>query len=161
MKFVTFDFDNFGGLLHLYAVPAASFRRIVKNYVTGGNTAEFLNRQNIISIPMFADDTYQFRETKDEADGGTYYDIAITGIIPKWAKDNDAMVEELERGQWYVVTKDNNGTVRLCGSEESLLRFNTEKDTGTTRPERNGIAFTFTGKQPLPSPSVDATDVNT
>ena len=159
MKELTFDFDNFGGTLHLYAVPVGSFRRIVKNYVDGTNTAQFRNRQDIISIEMFADDTFAFSETKDVAEGGVFYDVAISGVIPKWSEANDERIEELERGEWIVVTKDNNGTVRLAGSETDLLRFNTVKDTGTTRPERNGIAFTFTGKQPNAATSVDAADI--
>lgn len=159
MKELTFDFDNFGGTLHLYAVPVASFRRIVKNYVAGTLTAQFRNRQDIISIEMFADDTFSFSETKDVADGGVFYDVAISGIIPKWSEANDGRIEELERGEWMVVTKDNNGVVRIAGTEDALLRFNTVKDTGTSRPERNGIAFTFTGKQPDPAPAVDATDI--
>ena len=159
MKELSFDFDNFGGTLHLYAVPADSFRRIVKNYADGTATAQFRNRQDIISIEMFADDTFQFSETKDVADGGVFYDVAISGIIPKWCGANDSLIEELERGQWLVVTRDNNGTVRLAGSTDNLLRFNTVKDTGTARPERNGIAFTFSGKQPDAAPAVDATDI--
>ena len=161
MKELSFDFDNFGGTLHLYAVPLASFRRLVKDYVTGSVTAQFRNRQDIISIEMFADDTFQFSETKDVAEGGVFYDVAISGVIPKWAEANDELVETLERGEWLVVTKDNNGTVRLAGNETDLLRFNTVKDTGTTRPERNGIAFTFTGKQPNAAVAVDATDMLT
>lgn len=159
MKEITFDFNNIGGVLHLYAFPASTGLRIVTDYVTGTRTVMFRNRHDIISIEMYADDTFRFAETKDDSEGGVFYDIAISGVIPKWSPDNDVTIEDLERGEWMVMVKDNNGVVRLAGSEYALLRFNTVKDTGTTRTNRNGIAFTFTGKQPDPSLAVDATDI--
>ena len=156
MKKISFDFENVGGLIEMYAIPKASFRKIGHNYAKGTRYVYLRNRENIIVIPMFADDTFQFTELKDEADDGTFYDVHISGIIPKIAADNEQLVETLERGEWTVLFRDNNGVIHFSGSDEVPLRFNTQKDTGNTFASRNGIGFEFAGKQPEPSIIVDA-----
>ena len=156
MKKIEFDFENVGGLCEIYAVPKGCFRKVGHDWAKGTRTAYLRNREQIIAIPMWADDTFQFVENKDESDGGTYYDVLISGIIPKQEATNEHLVEELERGEWVVLSRDNNGIIRLSGSDEVPLRFNSQKDTGVAFASRNGIGFTFTGKQPVGSIIVDA-----
>lgn len=58
MKVINYDFENIGGLLQVIAIPPTSFLRIRKDYNTGLNYLELRNREDIISIPVYANDTY-------------------------------------------------------------------------------------------------------
>ena len=155
MKEITFDFENVGGLAEIYAIPPTSFIRIRTNYLTDKKYLDVKNRDDIIVIPMFADDTYVFNENKDTDDGGDYYDLSVEGVIPKEVFPNKQIINNLERGQWFVLCQDNNNVVHFCGSEDILMRFNTQKTTGTTYIDRNGIAFSFSCKQPESSEIIE------
>lgn len=151
MKEITFDYENAGGLLEIIAIPPTSFRRVRIDYSTRYKYLEVINRDDIIRIPMFADDSFSFSEDSDYADGGLIYDISIDGIIPKKSQANDSIIHELERGEWYVVALDNNNVVHLCGTDDVLMTFKTQKTTNATYAELNKIAFSFTNKQSKPS----------
>ena len=66
MKVINYDFENIGGLLQMIAIPPTSFLRIRKDYNTGLNYLELRNREDIISIPVYANDTYIYNEDKEE-----------------------------------------------------------------------------------------------
>lgn len=155
MKEITFDFENVGGLAEIYAIPPTSFLRIRNDYVTGKKYLEVKNRDDIIVIPMFPDDSFVFNENKERSEGGDYYELSIEGVIPKQVLVNKDIISTLERGVWYVLCKDNNDVVHLCGTEDVLMTFSTQKTTGTTYIDRNSIAFTFSNKQPTPSDIIE------
>ena len=90
-------------------------------------------------------------EEKDTADNGVYYSTEVAGIIPKIEPGNEALIEELDRGEWICVIKDNNGQMRLVGSSETPLRFDSGKDTGVSFTSRNNVKFAFKGKCATPS----------
>jgi len=156
MKEISFDFENVGGLQELYAVPFSNFRGVGMNYAKGTRYPRMSNRDEIIVIPMYADDTFQFIEEKDEADGGTFYKVSISGLIPKMEGVNEQLIEELERGQWVVLSRDNNGVIHLSGSADVPLTCTTNKDSGMAFAARNAITFEFSGNQSSPSVIIDA-----
>lgn len=151
MKTLEFDYYNVGGLLHVYAIPPTSLRRIRKDYVGGLNYIELQQRDDVIEIPVLPDSSYSFSEDKEFADGGDSWNIAVSGIIPKMQTGNSDMMELLDRGEWYVLAVDQNGEAHLCGTETCLMRFDRNGTTGGTYAERNGISFTFTCRQESPS----------
>ena len=65
MKVINYDFENVGGLLQVIAVSPTSFLRIRKDYNAGLNYLELRDRENIISIPVYANDTYVYNEDKE------------------------------------------------------------------------------------------------
>ena len=160
MKKIIFDFENIGGLAEIYAIPPTSFRRIRNDYNTGLKYLEVKNRDDIIVIPMFADDTFIYNEDSDYEDGGLIYTIDIEGIIPKIANDNADILQTLDNKYWYVLCRDNNNVVHFCGTEDVGLIFKSKKTTGTAVTERNGISFTFTNKQSVPSIIVELDDLS-
>lgn len=151
MKIINYDFENIGGLLQVIAVPPSSFLRVRKDYVTSLNYLELRNRDGIISLPIYADDTYSFSEDKENGDAGDAWSVRVEGVIPKLSPVNRELLEVLERGLWYVLAVDGNGEVHWCGQEEALLQFNTNKTSGQTATNRNGTTFTFSCVQDEPT----------
>lgn len=156
MKTIKLDTDNLGGLIHLYAIPPTSFHRIRKDYVKKLNYLELKQRDDVIDIPIFANDTYIYSENKNTGDVGDYWSITIEGVIPRLSPDNQELIEQLERELWYVVALDANGEVHLCGQEDAWMIFTTSKTSGQSAASRNGTTFVFACTQD--SPTIFITD---
>lgn len=134
MKTINLNTDNLGGLLHLYAIPPTSFHRIRKDYVNNLNFLELVRRDDVIDIPVLSNDTYIYNEEKNTGDVGDYWNITIEGVIPRLSLDNHSVIEELERGLWYVVAQDSNGEVHFCGQEDALLILLTARHPASQLP---------------------------
>lgn len=150
-----YDFENVGGLLQVIAVPPASFVQIRKDYAADLNYLELRNREGIVSIPVYANDTYSYNEDKEVNDAGDCWNVSIEGVIPKLSPANHQLMEMLERGLWYVLAVDGNGVVHWCGQEDALMLFNTNKTSGRSVSERNGTSFTFTCIQDEPTSYIE------
>lgn len=157
MKTLTFDYDNRPGLARMYAIPPESFRRLRYDYILSIQYIEVVGRDNIIEIPIFADNSFTVSEKQSSADGGDLWEVGISGCIPK--NENAHIVELLERGDWLVICQDQNGTVKLYGSVDIPLRFLSDKSSGSPSA-MNGIRFTFSAKEPEPSVTL-ANDITT
>lgn len=151
MKTIQLDTDNIGGLLHLYAVPPSSFLRLRTDYVSGAIMLELKQRDNIIDLPMYANDTYVYTENKTTGDAGDSWEVTIEGVIPKLCGRNHPVIEELERGQWYVVAEDSNGEIHFCGQEEALMIFDSTRTSGKGAAARNETSFSFSCIQDRPT----------
>lgn len=151
MKIINCDFDNIGGLLQIYAVPPASFIRIRKDFVQQLNYLELKQRDEIISIPVYANDTYIYNEDKETTDAGDSWNVNVEGVIPRMRRYNQETIERLERNLWYLVAIDANGEVHWCGQEDALLLFSTQKTSGQSAVDRNGITFSFSCTQDEPT----------
>ena len=141
MKSINFDFDNLGGLSKIYAIPPSSFVRIRTDYDDNTRSLELRRRDGIIEIPLYCDDSFLFSEELLDNDAGDGYSVSIEGVIPKHSLMNSRDIEILERGSWYILSEDSNGTVRLSGDENVLMKFITKKSTGKKPGSRNGISF--------------------
>lgn len=159
MKQIVFDFENMGGVSHLYAIPLASYAGVRMDYAEQKKWLELIRLSDIIEIPVFADGTYSFNENHALGDAGDGYTIEIAGVIPKNQMQNAAVIEQLERGEWLVLSSDMNGSVRLSGNQGVRLKFTTQKSTGSAVTDRNQIAFTFTCTQENPSLFVSVEDI--
>ena len=159
MKRVNFDFDNIGGLSKVFAIPPDSFVRIRTDYVDNTKSLELRRRENIIEIPIYADDTFSYTEEQLDSDAGDGYSILIEGVIPKHSNINNKVVEDLERGVWLILTEDNNGVVRLSGDDNVKLKFISNKTTGKKATIRNGISFTLQCVQEDPSVLITVEDI--
>ncbi len=160
MKSLNFDFDNLGGVQSLFAIPATSLQRIRTDYNTGLNYLELKNRDDIIELPHYANDTYSFAENHKKSDAGDAWEITIEGVAPKQCIANADLIEKLERGEWYVLALDNNGEAHWCGQEETMMLFSTSKNTGKSITERNEIAFSFSNIQTIPSVYISDVDLD-
>lgn len=161
MKVINYDFDNIGGLLQLFAVSPSSFVRIRQEYAEQKNYLELRNRDDIIALPVYANDTYSYSEDKETNDAGDCWNVSIEGVIPKTHSYNHQLLETLERGLWYVLAVDSNGEAHWCGQEDALLIFNTKKSSGKSPADRNGTSFTFSCIQDEPTIFIaDLDDLN-
>ena len=143
MKNIVANLDNLGGLISVYAVPPASFDKIRIDYTEHTKTVEFVRYDDIIEIPVLPDSDYQFFELCEDTEAGTGYKVSVEGVIPRIAKVNEDVIEELERGEWYVLAVDQNGVSHWCGHEDSLMHFTSSNRTGATSASRNATEFTF------------------
>lgn len=151
MNAINYDYNNIGGLLHVVAVPPASFLRIRKDYAAGLNYLELRNLDDLIAIPVYANDSYIYNEEKSVSDAGDCWNVSVEGVIPKLCAVNHATIEKLERGLWYVLALDGNGQAHWCGQEDALMLFATNKTSGRTTADRNGTEFTFSCIQDEPT----------
>ena len=155
MKTLTFDFDNIGGIQHVYAIPAEVFQAITVNYATLRRALSMLSTTDVVKIPVYADESFSFQEPHGRDEHGDYWQPSISGVIPAASFDNANLIETLERGEWVVVHIDQNSVQRVSGDEETPLIFQSTADTGTMYADRNGCSFTFTGKLGHPSYIID------
>lgn len=160
MKQIVFDFENMGGVSHIYAIPPSSYAGIRMDYGTGLKWLELVRTDQVISIPVYADATYYFNENHGQGDAGDSYAVEVGGIIPKIQMQNAELVECLERGEWLVLCADMNGEIRLAGSLDVPLKCTTQKSTGVAVTDRNQIAFTFSGTQENPAIYVAVENIN-
>jgi len=151
MKTINFDFDNLGGLQHVYAIPPTAFLKISKNYVNDQNFLELQQKESIIDLPVYANDTYIYNEEKSTSDAGDCWEVNIEGVIPKLNPDNQSIIEELERGLWYVVAQDANGEFHFCGQEDAWMLFTSNKTSGKSASNLNGLTFSFSCVQDEPT----------
>lgn len=145
MKEIDFRFDNVGGMTALYLLPPSDIRRIDENPSSGTVVPIMRSRANIYRLTVFDGDAFSFEENMSIEDGGSAFDVTISGVLPRL--DNMASVAELEQGEWLAVHQDANGTILLSGSKEVPLRFITQKKSGGAT-SRNGVAFTLQATEP-------------
>lgn len=155
MRTLTFDFDNIGGIQHVYAIPAEVFQAITINYATLRRALRMLSADDVVNIPVYADESFSFEEPHGRDDHGDYWQPSISGIIPAASFNNAQLIETLERGEWVVVHVDQNGIERVSGDEDTPLIFGSTASTGSLHTDRNGCSFSFTGKLGHPSHIID------
>ena len=150
MKTISLQSDNIGGLYRVVAFPPASLAR-VRTVLRNNRLRRYLettNPDNIIDIPVLPDDSYAWNEEHGRDENGDYYDVNISGIIPRINIDADPVIEELQLGEWVVAAEDQNGELYLSGFEPlTRMVFATTATTGTIHADRNGTPFTFTCRQ--------------
>ena len=136
MKIINYDFENIGGLLKVLAVPPSSFLRVRKDYVTGLNYLELRNRDSIISLPIYADDTYSFSEDKENGDAGDAWSVRVEGVIPKLSPVNRELLEVLERGMYWRLTE----TARFIGAARKRHYYSSIQAIPADRRLQTGTA---------------------
>lgn len=151
MRQITFDFENMGGVSHLYAIPPSSYAGIRMDYLNKQKKLDLTRPEDIIEIPVYADGTFSFNEVHSLSDAGDSYAIEISAVVPKNQVNNAALIEELERGEWFLLCSDMNGTIRLSGDQNVQLKCTTQKSTGMAVADRNQIALTFVCTQENPA----------
>lgn len=142
MKTLQFDFStNMGGISRLFAIPVSSFVRLWTDHVNSLNYLTVRNREDIIDIYV-NEELVEFTENYDRG----VYTPELTGIIPKSNPINRSSLIKLESEYWYLLFQDNNGFIRLSGTENNQLSFKRTTKTGTVG-QRNEMEFTFSGNQ--------------
>lgn len=150
MKTLSFDYDNVSGISLIYAVPVSSFLRMTSDPINESTLVELIKRDAIISIPVYAGDSFVFTEIQSLEDGGEAWQVSIEGIIPTHCRLNERHIRALEQGDWLILSRDSNGIVTLSGTTDVPLKFTHSRTTGTSS-ELNGSRFTFSGKESEPS----------
>ncbi len=146
MKTMTFDFDNVGGLSHLYLIEASKVTAINKNVNDGRVVPVFSG--TVYNIIVYGSG-FAFEENMSLTDQGNIFDVKIDGFIPRL--ENIIDIATLEKGQWIAIHQDSNGNVLLSGTRDIPLRFISKKST-----QRNVTAFSLAAKESHPSLVVES-----
>ena len=154
MKEIKFDFFNIGGIEKIVAIPQSSLLRIREDATSELHLLELDSFENIIDIYIIFD-TVVFTEDSNRDSGGVSYEVNITGIIPKSNLPNQAQLQTLENEPMFYLFRDNNGQIRLAGTEENQPIFIRKDSTGTLA-SRNQIQFEIKGKQINPCYFIDS-----
>jgi len=146
MKAFNFELaSNMGGVCRIFAIPPSSFVRLWTDHVNSINYLTVRNREDIIDIYSIDEET----EFTEEYKAGVYAPD-IVGVTPggrdRVNTTNRSNLEKLDSGYWYVLFQDNNGFIRLAGTEDNQLTFERTSTTGKLG-DRNQIEFAFRGKQ--------------
>lgn len=147
MKTIDFDFDNVGGMAHLYLIDAAAISAINTNVSSGKVLPVLDNGATIYNIKVYGEG-FVFSEVMSIEDSGNVFNVAISGFIPKL--DNLVDIAKLEKGEWLALHQDANGNIILSGTRDVPLRFLSSKSTGSGSA-KNATAFTLQAKEPSPS----------
>lgn len=147
MKNLSFDFNsNMGGISRMFAIPLECFKRIRTDHTNGKNYLEVINREKIIDI-YFTEETSSLSETQTRETPGSAYKVEIAAIVPKESPTNQKVMTQLEHGFWYVLCEDNNGFIRLAGTEDNQLSFSRKGGSGTGTSSGNKSEILFSGSQ--------------
>lgn len=134
-------FDNLGGVLNIWAVPASVV-------TISGQTVTISSSTNVVKLYCTEDDTKAVFNKKTE-NGNIFYEVDISGVtFCKTSADADILAE-LEQGKWVVVAEDGNNVFKIFGTPTERLSFESEEDTGKDTSERNQVPFSFSGKTQL------------
>ena len=136
MKTINKQSENMGGVIRLWAIPAA-------DYSLSGETLTFTTQDNLVEI-YTKEDSCAFSEDPIE---GSAFKTEITAIVPC---DNTAtmdIIKQLERLLKYnVIYQDGNGNFKLAGNKDVPLRFSAKMQTGSTAAALNHYAISFLAK---------------
>lgn len=148
MKTLTFDFDNVPGIASMYAIPPSG--TLYNKLNNDLSPEELINLAGTIRIPVYDNDSFSYSEVQSLEEGGELWSVTINGLIPKLYQPDESTINLLERGDWFVLFCDKNGTTILSGSITVPLKFVSTRTTGGPS-EANGRRFTFSGKSDEPS----------
>lgn len=153
------NFDNRGGICHVYAIPAECVSNIRNNWNRKTVTPELDDNEGIIKLPYYAGQNYSFTEQHSLNEQGDRYTVEIKGVIPSHLIE-DIDINTLRRGEWLVIHQDARGITRMTGTKLIPLRFSSTSDTGTELSNLNGEQFVFSAIEAEPSPECDIEDFN-
>ena len=129
---------NVGGLLQVIAVPPASFVQIRKDYAAGLNYLELRNREDIVSIPVYANDTYSYNEDKEVNDaGGLLECVGRRGDSKTFLSESSF---NGDAGAWLVVCtgsgRQRGGPLVRAGGRTHAVQHEQDKRTFRVGTER-------------------------
>ena len=150
---------NMGGVCRIFAIPPSSFVRLWTDHVNRINYLTVRKREDIIDIYSIDEETFY-----EEPYESGVYSPKLTGVSPGGQNKINAnrleCFEKLESGYWFVLFQDNNGYIRLAGTENNQLSFRRTSKTGKLG-ERNEIAFEFSCQQLCEAYYIELRDIDT
>lgn len=95
---------------------------------------------------------------RDEENGTTWYEIALSMILNSDTKELRCEIALLLQNEVAAIVEKANGTFVLLGAFEGLkMGDGNEYTSGTTKQDRNGHTLIFNGNENDPVPDVDPT----
>jgi hypothetical protein len=151
MKELTFDTRTVGGICYALAIPSRAVAAIAKNDISGLHSVAFISMDEVIKLDSLDDETFMFQETHGRDEHGDYWEVSVQAVVPKACIENAVTIEQLERGEWIVISKDQNGVLRVSGDKDTLLACSSDTTSGMAYSDANHTVLTFTGKLGHPS----------
>jgi hypothetical protein len=140
-----------------------------KDYNPGGYLSfQFAPAQLVASFPMIANsktvvpvaflagydwfngyattETLVFNEEPAFDEGGTYYNITVTGFAPGDKPELVDLIGLMADNRFILQVKDTAKINRLVGTPKSPLDFSATFGSGGARADQKGFTFNFTGQ---------------
>lgn len=93
-----------------------------------------------------------YTETQRQGDGGTYYDIAVTGLLPFTSPETELALEALVLERFVIFVQLPNNVVKIIGSPENPAKFQHNIDTGSSIKNVPATDISFTWQSPAKPP---------
>lgn len=147
---------NVAGLVSFFFVEARFLLRDPRSY-------EALQGRSLVveELPLSPDAvwyqglvtryTLDYNETYQTTRAGEFWQQQVEGVIARQSPELQEVISTLNRRRFVLVTRDNNGYLKLIGSKECPLTFGYRSQTGSNPRERNQISFRFGGDTRTPS----------
>ena len=143
MKTLDFLQNNVGGVWGMRCIPRKEMVQVLLNEKMNTCAVKYKNSDNVVDIRVIDYNAYNFVEEYEDNDANGVWHITIEGVLPALDRNSEAIIKRLQREEVFVLVMDQNGTIRLCGTELALLRFFTKKQTGESPIALNGITFSL------------------
>ncbi len=140
MKQLNKPFDNLGGLVKIWAIPASQFLAV-------GNSFSIGDTNNIYEL-YCSPDSMQYSTYSEKSIEGTIYNATIKGFAPGNTDLLEITLRRMMTQKWVIITLDGNGKYLLAGSRRFPLTLSSKVDTGLDTSFRAGCKFSFSGKIP-------------
>lgn len=154
MNTINFSYQNRGGINNVYAIPPEAVKYCRLNPRTGKYNLKLWSTRPfdavVVNIPVIASG-YKWDEEHMYDDKGHYYDVSVSGKIPRCDASNRTIISDLERGKWCVLAVDNNGELKFAGDADHPLYFSSSSTTGESPAVFNGCNFIIEGQIPFKS----------
>lgn len=73
-----------------------------------------------------------YAEEQKEGEGGIYYDINVTGLLPFASAENELKLEALAAERYVLLVQLPNNIIKIIGTPDSPARFAHAMNTGQT-----------------------------
>ncbi len=130
--------ENLGGFLQLWVIPK-------NDCYLNSNTVTFSTTNNIYQI-YCTPETLKFTEKPKETNAKTFYNVDITGFLPKNRQETLDAIIAMENKWYLIILKDSNGFYFLIGTAAYPLKLDANLNAGKNVSDLSGYHFHFSGK---------------
>ena len=131
----------------MWAVP-------FKIYSVSGNIISFSDISNIYEIYCTPGTIDESQELLEE-NRNNYYEISISGFIPKDSDEVRSAILDMIRKLYVIIYENGNGDFKLARIPDYLLRLKSNLSSDKTESDLAGHSIIFSGKTLIPAVFID------
>jgi hypothetical protein len=144
----TTDCTNIAGLAAIRVIPVDNVVSIPNAQFGIVEEAIVLADENNYMDITFEQDTADFSEDGQDSKQGEFFKTKLELFVAGMKPESDYNLGLLYRGEFVVICTDNNGRVRICGSQDYPMSFTHKKGTSKKVGGSAGYNLTFMSEAP-------------